>query len=310
MAKKPVYNSCYISGEAVDIRDARLIGEGETWCKITYKLDVEVAENQIITVEVDKGLYGFDGTENKQTQGLRTICNELKLKAADGTGDKVNCSCKLVSNDYYMKGNLVTSQRLQMDFCNREKDGKKIEAGTVWKIHTVIKEINDKEDHVEVVGLINEFMSTKSIKGHYVSFRIYDKDIIEGFKSMYKVGDIAPLEGEVKQVNEFKTFDVSQLEDLEMLSENGFGSARTKNIEENKRRVEINKQRAEMREAGGKYVTETYFEVTGGTECLQGELLEGTPFENECIETMELKIQSDLAKSKERDEKKNADLPF
>ena len=33
----------------------------------------------------------------------------------------------------------------------------------------VIKEIVEKEDHIEVLGLTNEYMSAKSIKGGYIS---------------------------------------------------------------------------------------------------------------------------------------------
>ena len=83
-AKKPNYNSCYVSGEVIDIRDAKILGEGETWEKIQYKMDIEVAENQIVTVEVDKGFYNFDGTEKQQTVGLETICREVKRKVRDG----------------------------------------------------------------------------------------------------------------------------------------------------------------------------------------------------------------------------------
>lgn len=308
--KKPNYNSCYISGEVIDIRDAKIIGENESWEKIQYKMDVEVAENQIVTVEVDKGFYDFNGNKKKQTEGLETICNEVKTKVTDGKGDMVNCNCKIVSNEFYSKGNLISQQKLMMDFCNREKADKKITPGTAWKVHVLIKEIIEKEDHTEVLGLTNEYMSTKSIKGGYISFRIYDKEIIEGFNAIYKIGDIAPLEGEVKQVNEFKEFDVSKLEDLEMLPETGFGSARAKAIEENKRRAEINKQRAEMREAGGKIVSETYFEITGGSEVLEGEALEESPFAPELIEEMEAKIEADLEKSKARDISKNGEVPF
>ena len=94
-----------------------------------------------------------------------------------------------------------------MDFCNREKADKKITPGTVWKTHVLIKKITEKEDHIEILGLTNEYMSSKSIKGGYITFRIYDKEIIDGFNATYKIGDVAPLEGEVRQVNEFKEFD-------------------------------------------------------------------------------------------------------
>lgn len=308
--KKQNFNSCYVNGEVIDIRDARILGEGESWEKLQYKMDVEVSENQIITVEVDKGFLNFDGSKKQQTVGLETICREVKTKVTDGKGDMVSCNCKIVSNEFYSKGNLKSQQKIMMDFCNREKADKKITPGTVWKVHVLIKEIVEAEDHIKILGLTNEYMTTKSIKGGYIQFRIYDKEIIEGFKAAYQIGDVAPLEGIVKQVNEFKTFDVSKLEDLEMLPETGFGSAKTKAIEENKRRMEINKQRAEMREAGGKIVSETYFEITGGLDVLVGEALEETPFTPELIEEMEVKIESDLEKSKARDEAKNGDLPF
>ena len=37
--KKINYNSCYVSGEVIDIRDARILGENETWEKIQYKME-------------------------------------------------------------------------------------------------------------------------------------------------------------------------------------------------------------------------------------------------------------------------------
>ena len=49
--KKPNYNSCYISGMVVDIRDAKIVGEGESWEKIQYKMDVEVAEKEKMITE-------------------------------------------------------------------------------------------------------------------------------------------------------------------------------------------------------------------------------------------------------------------
>lgn len=310
--KKVNYNSCYVNGEVIDVRDARIEGEGQNWEKIKYKMDVEVAENQIVTVEVDKGFFNFDGSEKQQTVGLETICKEVKRKVRDGKGDMVSCNCKIVANEFYSKGELYSQQKLMMDFCNREKADKKIDPGTVWKVHVLIKEIVEREGYIEILGLTNEFMTSKSIKGGYIKFRIYDKEIIDGFNATYKVGDVAPLEGEVKQVNEFKAFDVTKLEDLDMLPETGFGSARNKAIEENKKRAEINKQRAEMREAGGKMVSETYLEITGGNPTLVGEDLAETPFTPESIEEMEVKIESDLNKSKERDIAKNGgdNMPF
>lgn len=313
MSKKKVnYNSCYINGEVIDIRNAKILGEGQSWEKIQYQMDVEVAENQIITVEVDKGFYNFDGTEKQQTVGLETICKDVKRKVRDGQGDIVSCNCKIIANEFYSKGALISQQKLSMDFCNREKADKKIEPGTVWKVHVLIKEMIEKEDYLQILGLTNEYMSTKSIKGGYIAFRIYDKDVIDGFKEMYKVGDVAPLEGEVRQVNEFKEFDITKIEDMELLPETGFGSARAKAVEENKRRMEINKQRAEMREAGGKIVSETYFEITGGNEVVEGELLNETPFTPELVEEMEVKIESNLEKSRVKDAEKNGagDLPF
>ena len=67
-----------------------------------------------------------------------------------------------------------------------------------------------------------------------------------------------------------------------------------------------------MREAGGKMVSETYFEITGGNEVLEGEMLEETPFTPESIEEMESKIESDLEKSRVRDINKNGggEMPF
>ena len=46
--KKPNYNSCYISGMVVDIRDAKIVGEGESWEKIQYKMDVEVDRKSVV----------------------------------------------------------------------------------------------------------------------------------------------------------------------------------------------------------------------------------------------------------------------
>ena len=88
----------------------------------------------------------------------------------------------------------------------------------------------------------------------------------------------------------------------------GLGTKREKIIKENERRKKL-------REEGIKK-TSVKFVITGADDPLNEEDLEETPFEDERLRDMLVRLEKDLAKSKEKDDKKNGktgiedDVPF
>ncbi|NJK16302.1 hypothetical protein GSQ51_19980, partial [Clostridioides difficile] len=160
---------------------------------------------------------------------------------------------------------------------------KPIKASQVWRAYTLIENIEEKKDdlgeYLEIKGLINKYGK----QGCNLTFRIHNKDMIEGFKSLYKVGDVGLLEGTVKSIITSKSA--------------GFGSRIKKSAF-------------------------TFLEIEGGDEPLkeEDEILsdKNYPFTDKNIEAMREKIKEKDEKEKQRDIDKNGktveisddDVPF
>lgn len=305
MSKKINYNVAYVRGEVLDIYNIRRIGEGQSWEKLCYELKIQTGEDEVVTVEAFENVYGWDGEESNKYKGLLTICNEVQTRAENGKGDMVNCNCTALNNSYYSNGELIEKPRLLLNYVNRQKDGEKIEPGTFWSIYGMIEEENESEGKLELKCLTNEYMSKNATKGTYLNFEIEGEDV-EALKEMVKIGDVVKFEGEIKTVTEIVFLPEEETLELEV---KGLGTAREKIIKENERRKKL-------REEGIKK-TSVKFEITGAYDPLTEEELKETPFEYERLRDMLVRLEKDLAKSKEKDDKKNGnvtnldeDVPF
>lgn len=305
MSKKINYNVAYVRGEVLDIYNIRRIGEGQSWEKLCYELKIQTGEDEVVTVEAFENVYGWDGEESNKYKGLLTICNEVQTRAENGKGDMVNCNCTAVNNSYYSNGELIEKPILLLNYVNRQKDGEKIEPGTFWSIYGMIEEENESEGKLELKCLTNEYMSKNVTKGTYLNFEIEGEDV-DALKEMVKIGDVVKFEGEIKTVTEIVFLPEEETLELEV---KGLGTAREKIIKENERRKKL-------REEGIKK-TSVKFEITGAYDPLTEEELKETPFEDERLRDMLVRLEKDLAKSKEKDDKKNGnvtnldeDVPF
>ncbi|MGL5713487.1 MAG: hypothetical protein ACRCX2_10745 [Paraclostridium sp.] len=283
--KRVKYNEVYISGECISVTDARRVNEGTGLEALAFKLHIETATNEIKIVEYYANMFRGDGSPNPIYTGLETICNEIKTRVDNGTGDRVNCSCTLEDNSYYSNGTLVEGVRIAGNFCNREEEGKSIKSSQLWRVDTLIEEMSENEDavgkYLGVKGLVNKYGK----QGFYANFRIHDEEMMKAFKELYAIGSVGKLEGSFKEIVTVEE------------GTGGFGSR--------------NKPKRSI---------ERYLEVEGGDPTITVESITDTkhPFHAENIQTMKEKIVERLQKSKDKDAAKMAntkkvddnDLPF
>lgn len=264
--KKAKFNEVFISGEVIDLKDARRVNEGTPQEALTYKLHIETSPGEIRVVEFFTNMFKADGTPNAMYTGIETICNEIVTKVETGQGDRVRCICKLDDNTYYSNGEKIELTKITGDFCNREEEGKTIKSDQLWRVDLLVEEIDTREDskgeYTYVKGLVNKYGKN----GFYANFRIHDPAMREGFASLYKVGSIGKLEGTFEEVVSAKS--------------SGFGSMVKKSVE---RYLEV---------AGG----DVPYEVTDTKH----------PFHADNIATMKEKIQTKLDKMKAKDDAKQA----
>lgn len=304
--KRIDYNKIYIAGEVLDKYDIAFINEDKPNERLKYKLDILTSKDpeMIVTVECFMGTKTNAGKDSAPYLSALSSYKNLKTRAEHGKGDMVNCTCKMSVDDFYYKGKLIKAPKIYLEWCNRESKDFKVTPGANWKAHVYITDIKETEDIHEVSGLINDYMSDRSIRGYQVVFKITDKEIADSFLEIYQKGDVVPLEGVFTVLKEEK--DLSNM-DLSELPVTGMGSVREKIIAENKRRKEL-------RENGDfRYIK--CFEITGGSEVLED--LEGTPFEenkrDEMLQLIENKINESMAKDIEKHgiiEDDDDDIPF
>ena len=78
--KKVKYNEVFIAGEVLEISGIEKKWEDTPGERLTFKLHIETALNEVIVVTFDKALYKFDGTINSAYTGAETICREIQTK--------------------------------------------------------------------------------------------------------------------------------------------------------------------------------------------------------------------------------------
>lgn len=294
---KEIMNFVNVNGEVVDVYGERIIGEGESYERYEFMMKVKTDEDSIRDVRFSCNTKTVTGEESSKYKGFITIFDEIKTITENEKGDRISLRCKVVNNAYYLKGVLYEKPELVVDFANREKDGRKFEDNASFSVYAYIEDVVETEEGLlDFKCLVNEYKTTKSIRGHELVLKVLDKDLVEDFKSTYKKGDVAQLEGLIKDVK--VKVEIPE-EDLVELEVKGVGSAKQKIIEENARRKE-------MRE-NGVYRNEMVLELTGGYDTYTPEQCEELeyPFSNEDIDDMLDKIDELLDKSKDRDQKKN-----
>lgn len=293
------YNRIYVNGELLDKYDFEILNEGAEDEVLRFKLDILTYEdkknqsnNQKTTVEFYARTKDTNGDFKKQVVSAKSVYDNDKSRSKDEIGDIVSCTCKMSSNEYYSQGRLINSPKIVLEWCNREKSDRKVIPGTRWKSHVFIKDIIENSDSLEIKGLINDYMTQRSIRGYNVNLFIKDKELIKAFLDTYSVGNVAPLEGYLSE--EKIEMDISNM-DLEELPVKGIGSAREKIIKENERRKDIREN--------GKQITIKYYEITGGYDVLED--TKDTPFEESNVQEMQDKLNEYLEKSKKRDIERN-----
>ncbi|WP_024622612.1 hypothetical protein, partial [Metaclostridioides mangenotii] len=256
---------------------------------LTFKYDILVKEdkenpenNEIVTVDFFNSTLDMEGDVRPHVKKAIKRYKTYETRAENKVGTIITCICKMGSNEYYSNGKLHNSVRLKLswDGVSKQKN-----IGANWKSHVYIKDIIETEDKVIVKGLVNDYMTQKSILGYNVDLFIIDEELQKAFLDTFNIGDIIPMEGNVNQ--EVVEVDISSM-DLDSLEVKGIGSARDAIIKENEKRKYI-------RENGLNRVVK-YYNITGGYEALDS--TDGTPFTKYKIKEMIDKLNKDLEKSK------------
>lgn len=315
MAKKELMNFVEINGEVIDVYNERTssisIGD-ENFERYEFMMKIKTDEDMIREIKFNCPIRDNEGNETNRYKGFQTIFDEVKIAtdSEDGKGERISTQCRVINNNYYYKGQLFENVEFLVDFAHREKDNRKFDDNASFSLYSYIKEIVENEESLDFHVLVNEYVTSKTIKGHNLVLKVLDKELFNDFKETYKEGDIAKLEG---VITDQKVKVEIPKEDLVELEVKGIGTARQKIIEENAKRKE-------MRE-NGVYKIQTTLELTGGYEPLSDKEIEEKelPFTKVDIKDMLDGINEKIDKSKEKDMKKypnsykevdDSDVPF
>ena len=302
--KKAKYNEVYISGEIVDISNAKIKNQDQSDEKMSFTMKVDTGDGEIVTINFDNNKLGYDGNEDSKYVSALKIYEEGLTRTQNGQGDIINCSCKVSNNRYYSEGKLVDYRTIKGEYCNRQKEGKQITPGQIWRVDALVKGFEDKEDsqgkYLEVELLINDYISvnTGKVKGCNLAVRIHNQNAILGFKEMYDIGSIGKMWGVFKEA-------VIQ----EEIKKRGFG----KGIQA---RPQV--ERWMELEGGDASYNTVYDENTLEIKEVRNLTDSNHPFSVDNIEKMQTTINEYLEKSKEKDATKmantqtvnNSDVPF
>lgn len=298
MEKVKYNNRVIIAGEIASIFDDRTIGAGETWERFGYKMKIKVSDDESFDVKFDSNVYKYGTTEeNPKFKGFETLFREAKTIEDDEIGDKVICYCKVIDNSFYQKGELIENIEYVVDVATRDKGKGKFNPSALFEIYGRIEDIIDNEDKtVDVKLLVNDYASSKSIKGHLINMKITEQDIIDGFKETFKVGDISLFEGYVKIIKTRVEIPPEQLEEVEI---RGLGRRRKELEEENERRKKLREE--------GRFTYKVVLCIDGSDLPLsEDEIREcELPLLPQDCEDMLIGIKETMEKSKERDMKNN-----
>lgn len=298
--RKVRYKEVYLTGEVVDISPYQQDKDYFENDIIKFTMDIETRPNEVFKISFSERIYDDNGNLAKKYEGLQTVLTEYKYRSQHGVGDIVTVGCKIDKQEYYADGKFVEFFNLKGDYCSRKNS--KSDTPNIWKAHVLIKSMEEKTgltgDYLEVRGLTHDYISQqKGAIGTELEFRIHDKDLIEGFKSIYKVGSIGYLNGEVKQLivqEEVKT--------------GGFG-----------RTIQSRPKLEKWLEIlGGDNAYNAIYDDNGFIQEIKTIEDESNPFSPSNIQSMEEKIAEKRQKSKDKDDLKRAnsqkvsdsDVPF
>lgn len=301
-------NNFVVVGEVLDVLNYKEFNVGqpnECW-GYTLRIETNPETGEFQDVE-----YFTMVSNEKSNKSMDTIYREVKTRAKDEIGDKVRCSGRITSNDYYKKGELIRKVVLSGSFCNRDK-GKASEKELFipcakFDVVGVVSDVNVvSEEEINITLLVNEYKSKNGkIKGHEIEVIGRSEPAVNAMKDSLKKDMIVPFGGLMTKKT---TIEFLPDEETAPLSTEGAWGTGLEEIE-NK-----NKIRAELRENG---VKREHFELllTGNKPIVTEEDIEDQklPFEPDDIEDMYADVDERLDDAKKRDDAKNVsneDIPF
>ena len=228
----------------------------------------------------------------------------------DGKGDVIKVLGSLTTNSYVTKnGEIVNNIVIKGNSMTREKGNEKVKfvpGATVQCLGLIdkVEKIDDETTKFEV--LVNEYKTTKSIKGHIIELYAKGKGAVEGTSHLEK-DMLVPFGAEI--VNDVETIFLPE-EDTELIDTEGAWGTELERIEKE------NERRTKLREEGIKRYT-TKVVLTGARKPLTDEEIEEQelPFDNdsindmfEAIDDMRQDLENEAAMKKMGSE--DEDIPF
>lgn len=305
---KIIVNNFVVAGEVLDIINYKEFNVGqmnECW---GYTLRIETNPE---TGEYQDVEYFTMLSNEKTNKSMDTIYREVKTRAKDEVGDKVRCTGRVTSNDYYKNGELIRKIVLSGSFCNRDKgkasEKELYEPCSKFDVVGVVGDVTVvSEEEINITLLINEYKSKNGkIKGHEIEVIGRSKPAVDAMKDALKKDMIVPFGG--LMTKNVTTEFLPEEETAPLSTEGAWGTG----LEEIEKK---NKIRAELRENG---VKREKFELllTGNKPIVTEEDIEDQklPFEADDIDEMYADVDDRLEKAKDRDNFKNVsddEVPF
>lgn len=310
---KQIVNLVNVTGELIDIVNVK---EGSTkagnndYFKYELKLETNPKTGETINVEFFSMKYDMNGDIRKMYKAMDTIYAEAKSRVTDGKGDVIKVLGSLTTNSYVTKnGEIVNNIVIKGNSMTREKGNEKVKfvpGATVQCLGLIdkVEKIDDETTKFEV--LVNEYKTTKSIKGHIIELYAKGKGAVEGTSHLEK-DMLVPFGAEI--VNDVETIFLPE-EDTELIDTEGAWGTELERIEKE------NERRTKLREEGIKRYT-TKVVLTGARKPLTDEEIEEQelPFDNdsindmfEAIDDMRQDLENEAAMKKMGDD--DQDVPF
>jgi hypothetical protein len=203
-------NQVVIEGTLLEVRH----NEWKSKAGLNIELDIEVAENEVHTVQGMTKYKKNDGSDNAIAKGYQTIIDEYLTVAKHGReqADKVRITQGRIGiNEYYgQDGKLKSFPQLNTNFVNRVGAGETFNPRAEFEVEIFVKSVvpemkgDDETGRVKVNAIIPVF------GGKVIPFELtVNEEGAEFVSDNYEVGSTTKVYGDIVNFKEVKETEVA-----------------------------------------------------------------------------------------------------
>lgn len=200
-------NTVVIEGVLLEVRH----NEWKSGKGLNIELDIEVAENEVHTVNGMSKFQKNDGTENGIAKGFQTIINEYKSVAEHGReeADKVRVTQGSIDlNEYYGQDGLLKSYpQIRTNFVNRLAANDEFDPRAEFDVEVVVAKVSEEKDKdQEETGRVKLKGYIPLFGGKVIPFDfVVSEEGSEYVEQNYEKGETVNIFGKIINFKEKKT---------------------------------------------------------------------------------------------------------